>query len=74
MYLRPLFNPYNPRPEYHEEQDPSIDEAIRVTARRLEHGMPESEAFDLLVASGHEEGNAYNVVCAAFILATAPSP
>ena len=61
---------FNPRAQYHTEQNPEIDREIQRVARRLESGMTEDEAIDALDAEGWLREEATHVVKAAAILAS----
>lgn len=69
-----MFNPWNPRPEVHTEQDPIIDELMRQAARALETGKVTEEDIQraLVEDRGMDPGEAANLARAARILAVKP--
>ena len=66
-------NRFSPRAEFHQEQDPSIDNLIRWCARRIEAGMSKEDVLSDLVDSFNlEPPAAANAVEAGAILAVKP--
>lgn len=62
-------NPFNPRSEYHKEQDPTIEKAMLSVAQRLEYGFTEDECLkDLVESRGLPPPVALNVVRAGALL------
>lgn len=66
-----MFNPWNPRPGEHDEQDPTIDELMRQAARALETGKVTEEDIQrsLVEDRDMDPGEAANLARAARILA-----
>lgn len=68
-----MFNPWNPRPNDHDELDSTIDELMRQAARAIENGKGQITKEDIQRAlvedRGMDPGEAFNIAVAADLLA-----
>ena len=60
--------PWSPRPEFHDEQDPTIDRALQSAAQAQRMGMSEQDTLAHLLARGFSMGDAVNIVRGSTIL------
>ena len=66
------FNPFNPRPEHHQEQSPRVEAFIIRAATMLSNQYTEDQCVRVLIASGAEEHEARHATKAGAILNAVP--
>ena len=64
-----MWNPFSPRPEFHNEQNPRIDRAIQSAAHALTMGLSEWDVIQALIRGGMVTHEVVNAVRAARVLA-----